>query len=78
LDYREGMLAYAGGNYHNAIYLFERAIQSGHANAHAALAWLLQRVCIDQGMSKHKVEAANGVSNHICDLATRGARMGCR
>jgi hypothetical protein len=77
------MLAYAAGNHQAAIAHFENAIESGHAGAHAALAWLMQRVYIDSrpylGISKIvTVNELAATKKYVFNLAKRGASMGCR
>jgi hypothetical protein len=77
------MLAYAAGNHQAAIANFEDAIESGHAGAHASLAWLMQRVYIDSrpylGISKtESVNELAATKKFVFNLAKRGASMGCR
>jgi hypothetical protein len=71
------MKAYAERRHTDAIAHFESAILSGHAGAHAALSWLLQRVYVD---SKHGMPGITEkrMSDHILELAKIGSDMGCR
>ena len=75
-DFQEGVRAYAAGQHLTSIAFFERAIQWGHASAHAALAWLLRRVYIDSDMGFRGLH--HRLPERIFELAKNGARMGCR
>jgi len=70
------MRAYAAGQHLASIFWFERAIESGHASAHAALAWLLKTVYIDSGIGLNPLHT--GLTERIFELAKNGASMGCR